>query len=368
MSQLLISTRKGLFVAEPAREGYRVARGSFIGDNVTLTLADPRGGWYAALDHGHFGVKLHRSDDRGETWTEIAAPAYPKQPEGQVDRSASGQEVKWATQRIWALAPAPDRDGALWCGTIPGGLFRSDDRGASWSLVESLWAHPARKEWFGGGADGAGIHSICVDPRDPSTVVAAVSCGGVWRSRDLGASWENTAKGMRAAYMPPERAYDPNIQDPHSLVQCRSAPNVWWSQHHNGIFRSTDDMATWTEIAQAGPSTFGFAVAVDPEDPDTAWFVPAEKDERRVPVDGRVVVTRTRDGGATFETLSQGLPERFAFDLVFRHALALDGSGGRTTLAFGSTTGNVFASLDRGRSWSVVSHHLPPVHAVTFAG
>jgi len=368
MSQLVISTRKGLFVAEPGGEGYRVARAAFIGDNVTLALADPRGGWYAALDHGHFGVKLHRSDDRGETWTEIATPAYPKQAEGEVDRTAAGHEIKWVTTRIWALAPAPDRDGALWCGTLPGGLFRSEDRGASWSLVESLWRNPARKQWFGGGGDQPGMHSICVDPRDPRTVAVAVSCGGIWRTRDGGATWENTAKGMRAAYMPPERAYDPDIQDPHSLVQCRAAPHVWWSQHHNGIFRSTDDMATWTELAQAGPSTFGFPVAVDPEDPDTAWFVPAQKDEQRVPVGGRLVVTRTRDGGATFETLSQGLPDRFAFDLVFRHALALDTAGGRTDLAFGSTTGNVFASRDRGQSWSVVSHHLPPVHAVTFAG
>ena len=162
---------------------------------------------------------------------------------------------------------------------------------------------------------------------------------------------------------------DQQIQDRHALVQCRRAPRVFWAQHHNGIFRSTDDMATWTEIREAGPSTFGFAVAVDPEDPDTAWFVPAQKDEKRVPVGGRRVVTRTRDGGATCETLSQGLPDRFAFDLVYRHALALGGgAAGNTTLAFGSTTGNVFASADRGQSWSAVTHHLPPVHAVAFAG
>jgi photosystem II stability/assembly factor-like uncharacterized protein len=365
MSQLLISTRKGLFVAEPAGEGYRVARAAFVGDNVSIALADPRGGWYAALDHGHFGVKLHRSDDRGETWTEIATPAYPKQPEGEVEKSPFGRELKWATTKIWALAPAPEQGGALWCGTLPGGLFRSEDRGESWSILEPLWFHPSRKQWFGGGNDEPGLHSICVDPRDPKTVAVGVSCGGVWRTRDGGATWENTAKGMRAAYMPPERAYDPDIQDPHRVVQCRAAPHVWWAQHHNGIFRSTDDMATWTEIAEAGPSTFGFAVAVDPADPDTAWFVPAQKDEQRVPVGGRLVVTRTRDGGATFETLSRGLPDRFAFDLVLRHALAFDGEGG--TLAFGSTTGNVFASRDRGDSWQVVSHHLPPVHAVTFA-
>jgi hypothetical protein len=360
MHPLLISTRKGLFVAESAAgSDYRVTRGHFVGDNVTLTLVDPRGGWYAALDHGHFGVKLHRSDDHGETWTEIATPAYPPKPE------ASDDKLDWSTKLVWALAPALDADGALWCGTLPGGLFRSDDRGASWRLVDSLWNHPSRPSWFGGGADDPGIHSICVDPRDPRTIVVGVSCGGVWRTRDRGTTWTNTAAGMRAEYMPPERAGDPDIQDPHCIVQCQAAPHVWWCQHHNGIFRSTDDMASWTEIDRAGPSTFGFPVAVDPRDPETAWFVPALKDEKRVPVDGRVVVTRTRDGGRTFEVLSTGLPDTFAYDLVFRHALALSPDG--ATLAFGSTTGNVFASRDRGDSWAVVSHHLPPVHAVTFA-
>ena len=357
MQPILLSTRKGLFVAELAGDGYQVTRGQFVGDNVTLAMVDSRepGSWYAALDHGHFGVKLHRSDDRGATWAEVATPAYPPQPEG--------EKVKWATTLIWALAPALDQAGALWCGTIPGGLFRSEDRGASWKLVEALWFHPSRKHWMGGGRDEAGIHSICVDPRDPQTVAVGISCGGVWRTRDGGATWTNTAQGMRAAYMPPDRAFDPEIQDPHLVVQSPSCPDTWWAQHHNGIFRSTDNMASWHEIPHAGPSTFGFAVAVDPADGDTAWFVPGIKDEQRIPVDARLVVTRTRDGGATFDVLGKGLPATFAYDLVFRHALAVAPDG---TLALGTTTGNVFVSRDRGDSWTCVSHHLPPVHAVTF--
>ena len=77
---------------------------------------------------------------------------------------------------------------------------------------------------------------------------------------------------------------------------------MWWCQHHNGIFRSTDDLASWHEITGVKPSVFGFPVVVDPFDGDTAWFIPAIKDEKRIPVDGRLVVNRTRDGGKTFET------------------------------------------------------------------
>lgn len=366
MHALLISTRKGLFVAEPRDGAYAIDRGHFIGDNVSLAMVDPRdGAWYAALDHGHFGVKLHRSDDRGATWTEIAVPVYPKQPEGEVEKNFFGLELKWSTQLVWSLAPALDAPGALWCGTIPGGLFRSEDRGASWQLVESLWFHPDRKKWGGGGRDHAGIHSICVDPRDPKTVAIAISTGGVWRTRDAGATWTNTAGGMRAEYVPPELVRDGNSQDVHCLVQCASTPTTFWAQHHNGIFVSTDDMATWRELAPTGgPSVFGFPVVVDPSDPRTAWFVPAIKDEKRIPAEGRVVVTRTSDGGDSFEVLARGLPGAFAYDLVYRHGLALAPDG---TLAFGSTTGNLFVSRDRGEQWAVVSNYLPPVYAVTFA-
>ncbi len=55
-----------------------------------------------------------------------------------------------------------------------------------------------------------------------------------------------------------------------------------------------------------------------------------------MPVDGRLVVTRTRDGGATWTKLTNGLPQRYCYDIVYRHALAIDATG--ECLAMGSTT------------------------------
>ena len=111
-------------------------------------------------------------------------------------------------------------------------------------------------------------------------------------------------------------------------------------------------------------SSFGFAVAEHPQDSHTAWFVPAVKDERRVPVDGALVVNRTRDGGQTFETLRSGLPQRHAYDLIYRHGLEVAADG--QTLLMGSTTGNLWASGDAGDSWQTVSQQLPPIAAVRF--
>lgn len=364
---LLVSTRKGLFTVRRANGRWSIAGTSFLGDNVSLALADPRdGAWYAALDHGHFGVKLQRSEDQGKTWEEIAVPAYPEPPEGHEEKDWMGRAIPWKLIRIWALEPGgADQKGWLWCGTLPGGLFCSKDRGATWEMVRALWDDPRRIQWSGGGADYAGLHSICVDPRDSKRITIAVSTGGVWQTKDGGTSWELLGNGLRAEYMPPEQAFDPISQDVHRLVQSPSEPDTFWVQHHNGVFKSTDGARTFEEIKEVPPAVFGFGVAVHPKDAATAWFVPAKKDEHRVPVDGKVVVARTRDGAKTFEVLRKGLPQEHAYDLTLRHALAIDGTGQR--LAFGSTTGSLWVTDDGGDSWQTVAEHLPPVYATCFA-
>jgi hypothetical protein len=362
---LLVSTRKGLFWIKRRHGRWGIDRADFLGDNVTLTLTDPRNGrHYAALDHGHFGVKVHRSTAAG--WEEIAAPVYPPKPEGVEENDAWGRPLAWSTARIWALAAGgADEPGVLWCGTLPGGLFRSSNDGESWEMVRSLWEHPKRKMWMGGGADLPGIHSIIVDPRTSQRVFIAVSTGGIWVTEDGGAGWMQRGEGMRAEHVPPELTHDPIAQDVHCLVQCPGDPRRMWVQHHNGIFVSSNEAASFVEITGVKPSTFGFAVVVHPRDPDTAWFVPEIKDEKRIPCEGRLCVTRTRDGGRSFEMLTKGLPQSHAYDVVYRHALALDQTGDR--LAMGSTTGGLWVSEDQGGSWTEITHTLPPVYAVRFA-
>lgn len=363
--RLLAATRKGLFIVDRGATGWGIARTCFLGENIGLAAIDPRdGAWYATLDHGHFGAKLQRSEDAGATWTEIGVPAYPEHPEGTHDSDAFGRPIPWKLNRIWALTPGlASQPGRLWAGTLPGGLFRSDDRGETWSLIEALWHMPSRKQWTGGGADLPGIHSVSVDPRNGSILVA-VSSGGVWASRDEGLTWESRCAGLRADYAPPELVEAPESQDPHCVVRSGVDPDRLYMQHHNGIFVSRDGAASWTEIKDVFPSVFGFPVAVHPKDPDTAWFVPAQKDEQRIPRDAKVVVNRTRDGCRNFETFSRGLPQEHAYDLVYRHALDVDGSGER--LAFGSSTGSLWVSEDGGEGWSTVGEHLPPVYAVRF--
>ena len=156
-----------------------------------------------------------------------------------------------------------------------------------------------------------------------------------------------------------------------------SSPSQMWALNHVIIvaaepswirrdrFRNVYRNVVADRITAITPSKFGFAVAVHPHEPDTAWFVPADKDERRVPLDARLVVARTRDGGQSFQVLGEGLPQENAYDLIYRHGLAVDPNGKH--LAIGSTTGGLWMSDDEGESWRCISAHLPPVYAVRFA-
>ena len=358
--RLLVGTRKGLLTFARNGGGWTIARTDFAGIPVSAVLHDRRDGasqdgvLYAALNHGHFGAKLHRSDDGGRSWRELPAPAFPADAAGAPTLS-----------QIWTLeAGGPSQPGRLWIGALPAGLFRSDDGGESWQLTRALWDVPERTKWMGGGYDEAGIHTVSPDPRDPRRVFVAISCGGVWDTADDGQSWVLRGDGMVAPYMPPEQAGTREIQDPHRVARCPAAPDVMWMQHHAGVYRSVDTGATWTRLTPPGDD-FGFAVAAHPTDAQTAWLVPAMKDEFRMPRDGALCVTRTRDGGRTWQAFRRGLPARDAYDLVYRHGLAVDATG--TRLAMGSTTGGLWVSENAGEAWTLINAHLPPIYAVRFA-
>lgn len=358
MTALWVASRKGLFRFD-RRNGAWTQAGppAFLAQPVSAFFRDGRDGTlYAALQLGHFGCKLHRSSDHGTTWEELPAPAYP----------ASDAPDAPALVMIWSFAAGgADQPGLIWCGTLPGGLFLSRDRGASWTLVESLWNRPERAKWFGGGYDHPGIHSILVDPRDSRKIALGVSCGGVWLTDDGGTSWQQGGRGLRADFLPPDQAHDPVSQDPHLIAACAAEPDRIWCQHHNGVFVSSDRGRAFHEVSEAArPAAFGFAVAAHPTDPDRAWFAPGVKDECRVPVDARLAVSRTSDGGRSFEVLTEGLPAP-SYDLIYRHALVCDDTGER--LAMGSTTGNLWLSESGGDRWSLLSATLPPIAQVAFA-
>ena len=389
---ILLGTRKGTVIFDRKDATWCPRPITHPGIPVCYAARDPRDGTlWASLDHGHWGPKLSRSRDGGESWDDLSSVKYPEGaryivktlPTPDFDPAAPAGEPEYADAtvfKIWTIAFAgTEQPGRLYAGTIPGGLFVSDDGGETWELNRPLWNHesrggdlfsgPATSQNAWGGTPASidygvfepGIHSIIVDPRDPDHLHVAVSTAGVLETTDGGRTWTGRNRGMLMDYLP-----DPDAEwghDPHFVTGCPGQPDHLWQQNHCGVFYSDDGARTWRKVSRPDVGVqFGFPVAVDAQDGRSAWVVPARSDFERMAIDGGLCVARTTDGGETWQVFRQGLPQDNAYDIVLRHGMDIAGD----TLCFGSTTGNVYLSEDRGETWQCLGNNLPPVYSVRF--
>ncbi len=359
---LLVGTTKGLVTFQNSNQGYYSSQVHFEGMPISMIYADPNTGfWWAGVAHRHWGQKLHYTDNEGKTWHSVPMPTFGQR----MWRPDQPAKMK----KIWAMAHAgADKPGQLWLGTEPGGPFYSADNGQHFELVESLWNHPSRlkdNQWFGAGRDYPFIHSIVVNPTDSNHIYIGVSCAGVFESHDAGHTWAVRNHGLVAHYLPNPRAEVGH--DPHLLLACQANPKAMWQQNHCGIFKSHDAGKQWVDVSggsEAGhfPS-YGFALAIDDHDPNQAWVIPATSDEQRVAVNLALCVCHTQNGGQTWQTITNGLPQHHVFDIVLRHSFIKWGN----TLAFGTNNGNLYISHDRGQQWQLLTSHLPAIHYLAVA-
>lgn len=358
LAELLVGTRKGLFVLRGRRGGaMEVAARQFPGQTVDFACRDPRTGrCFAAVSHGQYGPRLFFADDPLGEWKQAEGPAFP------ADTDA-------AVSRIWVVEPGVG-EGVMWAGVAPAALFRSDDGGLSWALVRSLWDVPGRAEWQGG-LGGLCLHTVCPWPDDPQRLAVAISAAGVWLTDDGGESWRFGGRGLVPRYLPEEAREGTTTLCVHSMKRAPLAPERLFLQFHGGVYRSDDAGESWQDIAGVGetqglPADFGFPLAIDPRDPDRALVIPLNADMDRVPPEGKLRVFETRDGGRRWHPLTRGLPQQDAYHTVLRQAFCQDGRD-PLGLYFGAESGEVFASGDGGENWVTAAEHLPPVLSVRTA-
>jgi photosystem II stability/assembly factor-like uncharacterized protein len=348
---LLIGTKRGLFVAhsDARRAAWTLSDARLVGREVYHAIIDPRTGIaWAATDHAVWGAHVHRSDDGGETWDVLeSAPHYTDER---------------GLKAIWFLAAGPpDEPDTLYAGIEPAGLFVTRDAGASWQPVDALNEHPTNTTWQPAGG-GLALGSIQLDPREPQRIYCSLSAGGVYRSDDGGASWTPCNRGVRADFLP-ER-YPHAGQCVHRLMLHPGQPDRLYQQNHCGVYRSDDRGDSWTEITRDLPSDFGYALAIDPHDADVAYVIPEQSSHMRTTVDGKLRVCRTRDAGASWHPLIEGLPQEHAYVSILRDGMCND-SLSPVGVYFGTSSGHLFASADAGDSWRLVAGFLPRVLCVT---
>jgi photosystem II stability/assembly factor-like uncharacterized protein len=346
---LLVGTKKGLFIAESDRDrSCWSLRGPYcdawecnhaIYDAATGTIiATGKSGW--------FGPAIWRSSDLGATWQHSS------------EGLTYGDDAP-TVEAAWSLAS----DGtSIYAGVEPAGLFRSDDGGASWQEVAGLRAHPSRPDWQPGGG-GLILHTVVTSPNDAGRLMTAISTGGVFASDDAGATWEPRNRGTRVDFSPDP--YPEYGQCVHHL-EVAADGHTLYQQNHCGMYRSDDDGQSWVDISEGLPSRFGFPVAAHPHDPKSAYVIPLnDSDNGRFMPDAQAAVWRTRDGGCSWEKLTNGLPGNAYFG-VLRQAAAvdrLDPAG----VYFGTNTGHLYASNDEGESWTEIAGLLPPIYSVECA-
>ena len=355
---ILAGTRKGLFFLKS-------------GDRLTWTVEDPvLEGWevfhavqdsrdgslYAAANHGVYGATVQRSTDGGKTWTRSEGLGLPE-----------GGEL--TLEKTWHVEPGRDSEpGRLWLGAAPGVMFRTDDSGESWEVVQSLLDHPTRERWQPG-FGGMCTHSIQLDPADPKRMYIGISAVGVLRSEDGGESWTPKNKGTAADFYPDDPF--PEIgQCVHKLLLHPAQDGRLWQQNHCGVYRSDDHGDSWERLEDNGlPSAFGFPLALHHQKPDMAFVIPEDSaragkvgGENRVTSEGRLGVYRTEDGGKSWELASNGLPER-AWVEVLREGMASDRED-EAGIYFGTKSGSIFVSRNAGDEWIEAARHLPAVLSV----
>jgi photosystem II stability/assembly factor-like uncharacterized protein len=348
---LLVGTRKGLFVfhSNPERREWQQTM-HHPGWMVHASAYDPRDGMlYAATNSEVFGGIVQRSADLGASW------------ESECQGLKFDDESGFKLRKIWQVACGA-RAGEVYAGSERAGIFRSEDRGATWQGLDGLNQHPHAASWEPGGG-GLCLHTIVRHPSDPDRLWVAISTGGVYRSDDGGQTWQPRNQGIAAGFLP-----DPNPeygQCVHKIDRSTALPERLYAQNHGGVYRSDDGGDTWLDIAPGLPSDFGFPLVVHPHDPDTVYVLPLAGDTQRFVPEGRMAVWRSRDRGEHWQALSEGLPAD-AYLVILRDAMATDDCDIHGIYA-GTTTGQLYYSRDEGEHWECLADHLPPVYSVVAA-
>ena len=385
--RVLVGTKKGAFIltSDGKRQKFSVSGPHFAGWEVYHMKGSPvdPNRIYASQTSGWFGQIMQRSDDGGQTWHMPGSKPEDLQGEHGMPKGESnkfvynddpknggaprtthqfydGTQKPWVFKRVWHIEPSYTDPDTAYAGVEDAAIFRTTDGGKTWQELAGLRGHGTGPQWSPG-AGGLGLHTIVLDPKNPKRIYIAISAAGAFRSDDAGKSWKPINKGLKSEYIP-----DPNAEVGHCVHRIAmhpSQPDVVYMQKHWDVMRSDSAGDQWHEVSGNLPTDFGFPIDVHAHDPETIYVVPITSDSLHYPPEGKLRVYRSRSGGNEWEPLTKGLPQKDCYVNILRDAMCVDDLD-KCGVYFGTTGGQVYASVDGGDSWNAIAEHLPGVLSV----
>jgi len=321
--RLYASTGDGIARLDESNGVWSVAT-SLVGSHAHCLAVDPRDAdvVYAGLRDG--GVR--RTSDGGRTWADCRLPA----------------------PGVFSVAVSAV-DGAVYAGTEPSALFRSDDGGESWRELNALLELPSRPTWsFPPRPWTSHVRWIAPSPYDAELLLVGIELGGLMRSVDGGASWQDHRPGAQ--------------RDVHSLTWHPRIERRAYEAGGGGAAWSDDGGETWRPADEGRDRNYTWAVAVDPDDPD-AWYVSASTGpfaaHGGANPEARIYAWR----GDAWQALAGGLPEPLP---AMPYALVATDR----RLFAGLADGQLWESVDRGEHWDACALEgdvLPRLNALAYA-
>ena len=361
--RVLVGTRKGAFIltGDGKRDQWKVDGPHFAGwemFHLKGSPADPDR-IYASQTSGWFGQMVQRSNDGGKTWEPVGNEFKYDGTPG-THKWYDGTQHPWEFKRIWHIEPSLTDPDTAYAGAEDAALFKTTDGGKTWQELAGL--RQIKSELWQPGAGGMGLHTILLDPKNPSRIYIAISAAGTFRTEDGGATWKPIMKGLKSMYELPDPDADVG-HCVHRIALHPSRPDVLFMQKHWDVMRSDNAGDQWSEVSGNLPTDFGFPIDVHAHEPETIYVVPIKSDSEHFPIDGKLQVYRSRTGGHEWEALTKGLPQKDCYVNVLRDAMAVDAMD-PCGIYFGTTGGQVYVSPDGGNQWSAIVHDLPAVLSV----
>jgi hypothetical protein len=324
MARLYVATGDGIARLDEAGKSWTVEL-ALSGSGAQCLAVDPadRDTVYAGLREG--GVR--RSVDGGRSWVECGLPE----------------------PGVFSLAVS-GADGAVYAGTEPSRLFRSEDGGESWRELEALLELPSRPTWsFPPRPWTSHVRWIAPSPHEADLLLVGIELGGLMRSSDGGASWQDHRPGAQ--------------RDVHSLAWHPRLLGRANEAGGGGAPFSKDAGESWQPADEGRDRHYTWSVAVDPDDADL-WYVSASTGPYAAHGRGdpQAFIYRRR-AGEHWRSLAGGLPQPLP---AMPYALV----AGDGRLFAGLADGQIWESRDRGDSWHACRSQGDPIaalHALVYA-